>query len=257
IVVCEVLMLFGRASGLMVNYAESSASLLHCDTDEATAALAHLRCPTLDLPITYLGIPLTIGRPTAAQLQPLVDGIARRLPAWKANPMNKTGCLALVKSVLGAIPVHQLLTFVPPKKTLRQIKKIQRGFLWVGRAAANGGHCHINWRRVCRPISHRGLGVQDLGRSCLALRLRWLWFSRTDHECAWSGLDLQFSADERALFFASTMMNLRNGSTAYFLEDRWINGQSLREIALALYNCIPKRRRKIRTVAQGLQGHSC
>uniref|UniRef100_A0A453K6R1 Reverse transcriptase domain-containing protein n=1 Tax=Aegilops tauschii subsp. strangulata TaxID=200361 RepID=A0A453K6R1_AEGTS len=71
IVVCEVLMLFGRASGLMVNYAESSASLLHCDTDEATAALAHLRCPTLDLPITYLGIPLTIGRPTAAQLQPL------------------------------------------------------------------------------------------------------------------------------------------------------------------------------------------
>ena len=156
-------MLFGRASVLMVNYVGSSSSLLHCDKDEATAALAHLCCPTVDLPITYLGIPLTICRPTATQLQPLVDGIARRLPAWKANPMNKTGCLALVKSVLGAIPVHQLLTFVPPKKTLRQIEKIERG------ADANGGHRHINWRRVYRPISHGGLGVQDLEHAALAL----------------------------------------------------------------------------------------
>ena len=109
IAVREVLTLFGRASGLRVNYAKSSASLLHCDTDEATAALAHLGCPIVNLPITYLGIPLTVGRPIAAPLQPLVDGIAGRLPAWKANLMNKPGRLALVKSLLSAIPVHQLL----------------------------------------------------------------------------------------------------------------------------------------------------
>ena len=133
IAVREVLTLFGRASDLRVNYAKSSASLLHCDTDEATAALAHLGYPIVNLPITYLGIPLTVGRPTAAQLQPLVDGIAGRLPSWKANLMNKPGRLALVKSVLSAIPVHQLLAYAPPKKTLRQIEKIERDFLWAGR----------------------------------------------------------------------------------------------------------------------------
>uniref|UniRef100_A0A453BJB7 Uncharacterized protein n=1 Tax=Aegilops tauschii subsp. strangulata TaxID=200361 RepID=A0A453BJB7_AEGTS len=58
--------------------------------------------------------------------------------------MTKIGRLALVKSVLSAIPVHQLLAFAPPKKTLKQLEKIERGFLWVGRAAANGGHCHMN-----------------------------------------------------------------------------------------------------------------
>uniref|UniRef100_A0A453BHG6 Reverse transcriptase domain-containing protein n=1 Tax=Aegilops tauschii subsp. strangulata TaxID=200361 RepID=A0A453BHG6_AEGTS len=171
IAVREVLALFGRTSGLMVNYAKSSASLLHCDTDEATTALAHLGCPIVDLSITYLGIPLIIGQRTAAQLQPLVDGIAGRLPTWKAHLMNKTGRFAMVKSVLSAIPVHQLLAYAPPKKTLRQIEKIERGFLWAGRGAANGGHCHVNWRRVCRPISHGGLGVQDLERARLALRL--------------------------------------------------------------------------------------
>ena len=85
--------------------------------------------------------------------------------------MNKPGRLALVKSVLSAISMHQLLAYAPPKKTLRQIEKIEHGFLWAGRAAANGGHCHVNWRRVCRPISHGGLGVQDLERAGLALRL--------------------------------------------------------------------------------------
>jgi hypothetical protein len=67
--------------------------------------------------------------------------------------MNKSGCLAMVKFVLSAIPVHQLLVFAQPKKSLKAMEKFERGFLWAGRAAANGGHCHVNWKRVCRSIS--------------------------------------------------------------------------------------------------------
>jgi hypothetical protein len=36
---------------------------------------------------------------------------------------------------------------------------------------------------------------------------------------------------------------------------RWINGRSVAELAPRLYGCIPKRRRKARTVADGLQGN--
>ena len=210
-----ILTLFGKASGLLVNYAKSSATVLHGDM-QGHEVIAQLGCPVVQLPITYLGIPLSTRRPSAAQLQPLVDTVAARLPTWKAWLMNKAGRLALVKSVLNAIPVHQLLAFAPPKKTLKQLAKIQRGFLWAGRAVANGGHCHVNWSRVCRPIAYGGLGVRDLERAGLALRLRWLWFARVDPDCAWQGLDLQFSHEERALFFASTTMIIGNGSTALF-----------------------------------------
>jgi hypothetical protein len=158
----------------------------------------------------------------------------------------------MVKAVLSAIPIHQLLAYAPPKKTLKMIEKIKRGFLWAGRAAANGGHCHVNWKRVCRPISYGGLGVQDIERAGLALRLRWLWLSRTDDSRAWSGLDLQFSADEHALFFASTTMCVGDGRRALFWEDRWISGKAVKELAPHLYACVPKRRRKTRTVADGL-----
>jgi hypothetical protein len=113
----------------------------------------------------------------------------------------------------------------------------------------------VNWQRVCRPISLGGLGVPDLERTGIALRLLWLWFSRTDTSRAWHGLDLQFSNEEKSLFFASTTILLGNGMTALFWEDRWIEGKVVKEIAPLLYDCIPKRRRKLITVAQGLQAH--
>uniref|UniRef100_A0A453FFK2 Reverse transcriptase domain-containing protein n=1 Tax=Aegilops tauschii subsp. strangulata TaxID=200361 RepID=A0A453FFK2_AEGTS len=140
--------LFGRASGLQVNFLKSSATLICCDADDVAPIIDALGCPIMDLPITYLGIPLTIKRPSAALLQPVVDKTAGMLPTWKARLMNKAGRLAFVKAVLNAIPIHQLLALAPPKRIIKALEKIQRGFLWAGRAEANGGHCHVNWRRV-------------------------------------------------------------------------------------------------------------
>jgi hypothetical protein len=247
-----ILTLFGQATGLQVNYGKSSITLLRCETDDATPAVEHLGCPIVELPLSYLGIPLTIRKPTAAQLQPLVDRMANKLPTWKSRLMQKPGRLAMVKSVLGAIPIHQLLVLAPPKKTIKALEKIERGFLWEGRKEANGGSCHVSWGRVCRPASLGGLGVQDLERTGLALRTRWQWLSRTDVNRAWSGLDLQFSEAERDFFFTSTITVVGDGRTARFWEDRWIEGRSVREIAPLLYSCVPKRRRRTRTVADGL-----
>jgi hypothetical protein len=239
----------------VVNYSKSSVTLLRCCEDKIRPAIQQLAYLIAEQPIKYLGIPLTIRRPTAVQLRPLVDNIAGRLPHWMSGLMNKTGRLTMVKSVLSAIPIHQLLVFAPPMSSLKQVERIERGFFWAARAEANGGQCHVNWRRVCRPISLGGLGVRDLEQIGLSLRLRWLRYSRMDDTRAWSNLNLQFSTEERALFFACTSMMVGNGERALFWEDRSINGRSVSEIAPLLYNCIPKRRRKIRTVSDGLQGN--
>jgi hypothetical protein len=114
----------------------------------------------------------------------------------------------------------------------------------------------VNWSRVSRPTSLGCLGIPDIERQGLALRIRWLWLSRTDDSRAWSGLDLHFSSQERALFQASTTRAVGNGQKVLFWEDRWINGEAVSDIAPDLYKCIPKRRRKIGTVAQGLLANS-
>ena len=244
----EILQLFGRASGVRVNFQKSTATMIRCVAEEVAPAIATLGCPIAQFPITYLGIPLTLRRPTAAQLQPVVDKTAGKLPTWKAHLMNKARRLAFVKSVLSVIPIHQLLVLTPPKKILKLLEKIQRGFLWAGRAEAHGGNCHVNWQRVCRPTQLGGLGVHDLERTGLALRTRWLWFARTDDNRAWSGLALQFTAAERAFFFASTTMILGDGQRALFWEDRWLNGRAILEIAPQLHALIPKQLRNSRTV---------
>ncbi|KAE8768431.1 Serine/threonine-protein kinase SMG1 [Hordeum vulgare] len=43
-----------------------------------------------------------------------------------------------------------------------------------------------------------------------------------------------------------------DGLTALFWEDRWLHGQSIRELVPLLYLCIPKNRRRARTVAEGI-----
>jgi hypothetical protein len=58
--------------------------------------------------------------------------------------MPKVGRLALIKSVLAAILLHQLMVLSMDKKTIKKIERILQGFLWVGRASSNGGLCHVN-----------------------------------------------------------------------------------------------------------------
>ena len=50
-------------------------------------------------------------------------------------------------------------------------------------------------------------------------------------------------------------MILGNGQRACFWEDKWLNGCAISAIAPQLYALIPKRRRKARTVADGLLDH--
>jgi hypothetical protein len=250
----EIRNLFGRTSGLQVNFSKSSATLIHCSEEDTDAIGQHFRCPSV-LPIIYMGISLTVCKPTAAQMQPLIEKARDNLPTCNARLMNKSGRLELVKSVLSAIPMHQLLVLAPPKKSTKQLEKTEGGFLWTGSAEANGRNCHVNRRRVCRPISLGGLGVSDLERAGLALRLRWLWYSHTDTNRAWSNLELQFSAEEHTLFFTSTSMSVGNGQTALFWDDRWISGSSISEIAPQLHACTPKRWWKVRTIADGLQAN--
>uniref|UniRef100_A0A452Y171 Reverse transcriptase domain-containing protein n=1 Tax=Aegilops tauschii subsp. strangulata TaxID=200361 RepID=A0A452Y171_AEGTS len=107
----SILQLFGRASGLRVNFAKSTATLIRAGVDEVAPVVDSLGCPIVELPITYLG-----------------------LPCWKAHLMNKAGRLAFVKSILSAIPIHQLLALPPPPQEDHQGTREDPTWLPLGRA---------------------------------------------------------------------------------------------------------------------------
>jgi hypothetical protein len=76
----SVLQISDRASGLQVNYNKSSATLLNCEPEDALRINETLGFQIAELPLTYLGIALTIRHPTTAQLQSLVQKAAGMLP---------------------------------------------------------------------------------------------------------------------------------------------------------------------------------
>ncbi|XP_071680321.1 uncharacterized protein [Lolium perenne] len=172
--VCGILEHFGEVLGLRTNFAKCSVSPIGCSEDEAAGAAGLMECQLAQFLVKYLGIPLSIRRLSAASFQPL--GL--------------------------------------DKKTLKQVNKSLRGFLWVGRAVAYGGHCHVNWYRVCRPLRLGGLGIPDLARTVTSLR---------------------FSKMELDVFTASTTMEVGDGESALFWEDKWLDGRSIKEMAPEVY----------------------
>jgi hypothetical protein len=63
---------------------------------------------------------------------------------------------------------------------------------------------------------------------------------------------MQFSKMELDVFAASTTMEVGDGESARFWEDKWLDGRSIREMAPEVYALVSKRRRKARTVREAL-----
>lgn len=68
-----ILDLFGHASGLHTNLTKSSVSPIHCSDAEMLLTADVLACAVKEFSCTYLGLPLTIHKPTKEVLLPLID----------------------------------------------------------------------------------------------------------------------------------------------------------------------------------------
>jgi len=250
-----ILEIFAGASGLRTNLSKCMISPIQCDLEATVTLLSNFPGTIQPFPICYLGIPLGVRKLTRNDLQPLIDKVANRLPAWKANFLNKAGRTVLIKSTLSTIPTHTALAVNLSPWVIKGIDNIRRGFLWKGSKSAKGGHCLLAWSRVCRLLELGGLGIPDLQRFGFALRLRWLWLQRTEEERPWHELPIERERMVDAMFQSSIYIELGNGHKALFWSDRWLEGQSLLELAPCLCNAVGVQAKKKRTVAEALQGN--
>jgi hypothetical protein len=104
---------FGVASGLCTNLAKCSIHPIRCSPEQVTLARDILGCEVGSLPFRYLGLPLSIRKVSAAQLQPVVDNAMRRVQPWCAKLMNRGGRAILVQTTLSSMLVHALMSADP------------------------------------------------------------------------------------------------------------------------------------------------
>ena len=127
--VSTLLHMFGQASGLNINLSKCAAYPIHCHDVNLEDVLQGFPCPVKNFPCTYLGLPLHTRQLRRVDIQPIIDKVANRLPAWKGSFLNKSARLKLVNTVLSSIPVYFLTIFGPKKMGYQEVRQDQKGFL--------------------------------------------------------------------------------------------------------------------------------
>uniref|UniRef100_A0A453JT76 Reverse transcriptase zinc-binding domain-containing protein n=1 Tax=Aegilops tauschii subsp. strangulata TaxID=200361 RepID=A0A453JT76_AEGTS len=206
-------------------------------------------------PCKYLGLQLSIWQLTRAEWQPIVDNVLNFLPGWQRGLITRAGRLVLVHDVVMARPTHHLLVADAPKWAVECVNKRCRAFFWEGTEQIHGGQCLVSWQKVCRPKELGGLGIMDLKRHGLALRLRWEWLRRTDPSKPWHGLPMTCNPQVQIAFNSLVHWRLGSGDKVLFWKDRWIDGASIDDIAPDIKKLIRTQTANKRLVKDGLLNH--
>ena len=203
-VVSQIMDLFGKATGLCTNMAKSKILPIRCDGFDLTPLQATIGCQIASFPCTYLGMPLSDKHLKLTDFQELLDKLIKKIVAWKARWISSSGLLVLVRFVLSDMPIFLLLVVEQPKWVIKQIDKLRRAFLWVGADAITGGKCLVRWLQVCSLVQFGGLGIPDLHKQGIALKVRWLWLNHRETGKPWHDLPIPVDKEVKALFIAST-----------------------------------------------------
>jgi hypothetical protein len=141
---------------------------------------------------------------------------------------------AYVQAALTASVVYHLLALDMEPWFLQAVDKLRRGFVWVGKEDAMGGCCLVAWSQVFQPKSLGGLGLHNLKLLNASLRAKWIWYSKTDFERPWSGMNFIVLPDAAAIFRASVTISIGDGAHTLLWEDPWIGGLCAGTVAPAI-----------------------
>lgn len=93
-------------AGLEINYQKSTFVPLNMSTHNIQKAGTILGCTQTELPVTYLGMPLTIKQTDRSLFIPLIEKMEKILQGWKGKMISRGGRMQLVNSVLSSIPSY-------------------------------------------------------------------------------------------------------------------------------------------------------
>lgn len=107
------------------------------------------------VPFTYLGVPIFIGKPRKGHLQPIVDKIKCKLASWKGSLLSIMGRVQLVKSIIQGMLVYSFHSYAWPVSLLKAVDQWIRNFIWSGDTSSKK-LLTVAWKTVCSPFDERG-----------------------------------------------------------------------------------------------------
>ena len=134
---------FFLTSGLKANIHKSQMFLGGCHNSLHYQCLQILGFQEGELPMRYLGVPITASRLTKLECTELVEKITARVHTWATKSLSFAGRATLINSVIFGMFNYWASIFLLPQMVLDSITSICRNFLWRG-GRKNSPECHTS-----------------------------------------------------------------------------------------------------------------
>lgn len=125
-----MLRLFTKVSGLKINYEKISYLPINLSLRQIISVESILGCVRIELPLTYLGMPHTIKKPSRQDFLPLLQKQEQILDGWQTKIISRGGWLQFINLVITTIPIYHMACFAFPRWLINMIELLCRMFLW-------------------------------------------------------------------------------------------------------------------------------
>lgn len=110
-IVGHVLEVYMELTGLKINKENTLFVPIAIPANLVSVVWAILSSPVAQLPIRYLGLPLTVKKPTKLDFQPMLAVVQAKIQGWTLGFLSYGGRITLVKAMLSGMPLHYLQAF--------------------------------------------------------------------------------------------------------------------------------------------------
>ncbi|KAH1262193.1 putative ribonuclease H protein [Glycine max] len=176
---------YEMVSGLRINFAKSQFGAIGQSQQWSRSAAELLNCGPLQLPFTYLGMPIGANPRRLMMWEPIFRKFEAKLNKWNQRKVSMAGRITLINSVLTALPLFYLSFFKAPSAVLKRLISIQRNFLWGG-GAEGKKIAWVAWDHICVPRKQGGLGIKAIKDFNRALLIKWKWLLFHQSDYLWS-----------------------------------------------------------------------
>lgn len=133
---------------------------------------ASAKCIQVDqLPIRYLGMPLTSKIWSKTDYEPLIDQLRKKFLSWTHGDLSFAGRLQLIKTAVTSTVNFWSSAFLLPKGCLDTIESMCSAFLWSGSPTVTH-KAKVAWKDVCSSKEEGGLGLRRLRDTSRLFALR-------------------------------------------------------------------------------------
>nr|GEX64674.1 nucleotide-binding alpha-beta plait domain-containing protein [Tanacetum cinerariifolium] len=119
--ILRVLDCFYHASGFHINMTKSKLMGFLVSIDKMDQAAMKIGCAVLKVPFSYLGTKVGCLMSLTLSWNEIVNNFLARLSKWKMKTLSIGGRLALLKSLLGSLPIYHMSLFKVPSKVIKGI----------------------------------------------------------------------------------------------------------------------------------------